>query len=234
MEKIRKIIRISIDKIFSYILEIFLSIYTKLYNFVYLRKKIELKENAKIEIYPKTHFLLKNASKIIVEDGTLRIGMEVGVLGFDPRMDNCRIYLENSELHTTGDVTIYPGCKIMATHSSSIIIKNGTKINGNSSILCKKKVEIGENCFISRGVIIRDDDGHSFSTDGSKPIKNIKEVIIKNNCWIGMNSIILKGVTIEDGGVIAAGSVVTKDVKKNTLVAGVPAKLIKKNVKWEP
>ncbi len=52
--------------------------------------------------------------------------------------------------------------------------------------------------------------------------------MIKDKTWIGMNSIILKGVTIGKGSVVAAGSVVTEDVKPYTMVAGNPAKYIKK------
>lgn len=48
--------------------------------------------------------------------------------------------------------------------------------------------------------------------------------------WIGTNAIILKGVAIGDGAIIAAGAVVTKDVPAHTLVAGVPAKVIKENI----
>ena len=54
-----------------------------------------------------------------------------------------------------------------------------------------------------------------------------KKVIIKDDVWIGSNVIILPGVTIESGAIIGAGSVVTKDVLKNTIVAGNPAKVIK-------
>lgn len=56
---------------------------------------------------------------------------------------------------------------------------------------------------------------------------------IGNHVWIGARAIILKGVTIGDGVVVAAGAVVTKDVPPNTLVGGVPAKIIKENISWE-
>ncbi len=50
---------------------------------------------------------------------------------------------------------------------------------------------------------------------------------MKRNCWIGANSVILPGVTIGENSVVAAGSVVTKDVPADTVVAGVPARVIK-------
>lgn len=53
---------------------------------------------------------------------------------------------------------------------------------------------------------------------------------IKDNAWIGMSAIILKGVTVGEGAIVAAGSVVTKDVPPHTIVAGVPARVIKKDV----
>ena len=55
-------------------------------------------------------------------------------------------------------------------------------------------------------------------------------IIIKDNVWIGMSAIILKGVTVGEGAIVAAGSVVTKDVPPHTIVAGVPARVIKKDV----
>lgn len=61
----------------------------------------------------------------------------------------------------------------------------------------------------------------------TKPIK------IGNHVWIGINATILKGVTIGDGAIIAAGAVVNKDVEENSLVGGVPAKILKKNIFWE-
>ena len=59
-----------------------------------------------------------------------------------------------------------------------------------------------------------------------------KPIFIGDHVWIGANSTILKGVSIGDGAIVAAGAVVTKDVKPNTIVAGCPAKEIKEIKEW--
>ena len=67
-----------------------------------------------------------------------------------------------------------------------------------------------------------DDDGHTFRNH-----KQVKAITIGNNVWIGANSIILKGVNLGDNVVVGTGSVVTKSFPNNSVIAGVPAKLIK-------
>ena len=57
---------------------------------------------------------------------------------------------------------------------------------------------------------------------------DLKPVLIKKNAWIGAKATILPGVTVGENAVVAAGAVVTKDVPANTVVAGMPAKIIKK------
>ena len=57
-------------------------------------------------------------------------------------------------------------------------------------------------------------------------------VRIGNKVWIATNAIILPGVTVGDGAIVAAGSVVTRDVPEKCMVAGVPARVIKENVEW--
>ncbi len=58
-------------------------------------------------------------------------------------------------------------------------------------------------------------------------------MIIGNHVWIGENALILKGVKIGDNSIVGAGSVVTKDVPNNSIVAGNPARIIKNNINWE-
>ena len=57
-------------------------------------------------------------------------------------------------------------------------------------------------------------------------------IVIQDHVWLGMNVIVLKGVTIGEGAIVAAGSIVTKDVPPHCLVAGVPAKVVKTDVTW--
>ena len=59
-----------------------------------------------------------------------------------------------------------------------------------------------------------------------------KEVIIGNKVWLATGAMIMSGVTIGDGAIVAAGAVVTKDVPERSMVAGVPAKVVKENVDW--
>lgn len=92
------------------------------------------------------------------------------------------------------------------------------------------RIEIGDNCLISQNVTI------VCSNHGIEADRHINEqawsrknayVIIGNDVWIGANSVVLPGVKIGDGAVIAAGSIVTKNVEPFSVMAGCPAKLLK-------
>jgi acetyltransferase-like isoleucine patch superfamily enzyme len=117
------------------------------------------------------------------------------------------------------------------TPSSKIIIGNNVGLNGTSITSRSRTITIGEDSMIAPNVIIVDSDFHvpwpperrrdycGTDSDG--------EVRIGKNCWIGMNSVILKGVTIGDNSIIGAGSIVNTDIPADSLAAGVPAKVVK-------
>ena len=108
-----------------------------------------------------------------------------------------------------------------------------------------RHIQIGKNVFINHactfldlgGIVIEDDvliapkvsiitENHPVNPKERK-ILDLKSVTIKRNVWIGANATILPGVTVGENSVVAAGAVVTKDVPANTLVGGIPAKIIK-------
>ena len=89
-------------------------------------------------------------------------------------------------------------------------------------------LSIGDRVAISPNVTIITSSGPESSKLKLKKLEKRKKVIIKNDAWIGTGVIILPGITIGEGSVCGAGSVVTKDVEPNTIVVGVPAKVIRK------
>lgn len=112
-----------------------------------------------------------------------------------------------------------------------VIGKNfSTNINCHINASVGGEIKIGNDVLLGPNVVLRTAN-HNFNLK-SKPINkqghNYADITIANNVWIGANVVILSGVKIGEGAVIAAGAVVNKDVAKNTIVGGVPAREIKK------
>lgn len=104
---------------------------------------------------------------------------------------------------------------------------NGTYVNNNCYFDNLEIVEIGDKCHIAMEVLFCT-VSHEIGSDKQRGGKVISAPIkIGNGCWIGARTTILPGVTIRDGCIIAAGSVVNKDCEPNGLYAGIPAQRIK-------
>ncbi len=114
-------------------------------------------------------------------------------------------------------------------------IGNNTYVGYGTTISVAKEVILGDNCMIAGGCLIMDSSDHPISPRkrlSHMPVdkEDVKSVKIGNNVWIGSNSVILRGVTIGDNSVIGAHSVVVKDVQPNCVYAGIPARLIKRDI----
>lgn len=136
--------------------------------------------------------------------------------------------LAGSRLIVDGQFMIYTGCSVILEAGAALQLGSGY-INNGVILHCHKQISIGHDVAFAKGVTIRDSDSHSIN--GNKDIT--APIRIGNHVWIGVNATILKGVTIGDGAVIAAGAVVTRDVPAHTLAGGVPAKVIKTEISWE-
>jgi len=111
-------------------------------------------------------------------------------------------------------------------------IGNNSNIGPYSYIGCSGYIEIGNNVIISPRVSIYAENHLYDRMDIPIKEQGVKKLHVKieDDCWIAANSIILAGVTIGKGSVVAAGSVVTKNVPPNSIVAGVPAIIIKQRI----
>jgi acetyltransferase-like isoleucine patch superfamily enzyme len=130
-------------------------------------------------------------------------------------------------------------------------IGDSTYIGGGTQLICAQQITIGSNVLIAWGCTLIDHDSHSLSwLDRSQDVQDWRRgmiggglagatrqknwdvvpkaaVYVQDKAWIGFNVIVLKGVTIGEGAVVGAGSVVTKDVPAWTAVAGNPARVIR-------
>lgn len=147
-----------------------------------------------------------------------------------------------------GSDSIVAGSFIFESESGYVSIGNYSYIGGGTFI-SRSSIEVGDNVTIAWGCTFYDHDSHSLDymkrrkdvSDELNDIRNgcnfiankdwsevkSKPIKICNDAWIGMNVIILKGVTIGEGAIVGAGSVVTKDVPAWTMAAGNPAKVVK-------
>lgn len=119
-----------------------------------------------------------------------------------------------------------------------------SKIDGTTEIMCVNHIVIGDYTRVAHNTVICDNNNHPVSPEYRKKMartpmnhksrwwqySDSSPIIIGENCWIGSNVRICKGVTIGDNSVVAAGSIVTKDVPPNCIVAGNPAKVVKTDI----
>lgn len=139
--------------------------------------------------------------------------------------------------------------QLISSHGGKITIGNRCLVGPSCCVGAVNEVTIGDFVRISNNVLIIDNNNHPVHPEDRKIMNSqndyssefrtwkysvSKPILIKDNVWIGRNSIISKGVTIGENAIIAAGSVVTKDVPANCIVGGNPAKVVKENIDLEP
>jgi acetyltransferase-like isoleucine patch superfamily enzyme len=184
--------------------------------------------NLRISGIPKMCYLIFKVSFISVCE---RISSFFWKLNIGSCGKNVLIQLNTSirhpkNLYLGNNISIGRGCNIFTEFDDSkLFIGNGSQVNSHCTLDFSGDLSIFENVLISDGVNIMTHE-HGYDPR-SKPTK--RSLIIKENVWIGANSIILPQVNfIGENSIIAAGSVVTKDIPGNVIVGGNPAKIIKK------
>ena len=188
----------------------------------------------------------KNKSKVI-SNNNLRFILYPESSNISNLIISVRNPLKDKKYIEIGENSQISGNFIFEIQQGKISVGNRTFIGGGLFI-CIDEIEIGDDVMFAWGCTVTDNNSHSHiwserkndvmewkkgldenKTGAYKNWTNVKtaKIIIKNKAWIGFNSIILKGVTIGEGAIVGAGSVVTKDVLDWTIVAGNPAKIIR-------
>ena len=132
--------------------------------------------------------------------------------------DKCR-FNSNTRFNFRG---INHRCILQTIKGGHIRIGNNCGFSG-VSIISGCKVSIGNNVLCGANVIIGDRNNHENIYGGFEPTP----VTIEDNVWVGMNSVIMRGVTIGKNSIIGANSIVTKSIPANVIAVGSPCKVIK-------
>lgn len=176
-------------------------------------------------------FNLKSKHNIVIDGfaNTIKVGTN---------QFSCRIHVKTGGYFEIGDNGKINNALFRNFLDSYMKIGNNCNFGGNCDIACHSfsKIIIGNNVLMSVNEMIYAHDGHAiFQKDGDsyKCINIIKKpIMIGDHVWIGYRCHILSGTDIGDGSIVGAGSLVNKKFPNNVIVAGNPAKVIKKNIAW--
>ena len=198
-------------------------VFKALYRFIHsiTHKGVKICNNGKGSLKTDIH----GNSNIIEISGGVKIENPLIIMnGSNNRLligKNCRIR-ERTIFRIDGDyVTISIGDNTTLQHDDIMVAQHAD-------------IHVGKDCMFSNHIHIRSSDSHPiYNNETGEWINKDNEVNIGDHVWLAANCKILKGVTIDDGAVVGAHSVVTKTVPSNTIVAGNPARIVKSNITWE-
>lgn len=166
-----------------------------------------------------------------IHSGMIRIGLDsVGI--FDNKKSRS-IWQVYGKVIFQGKCFLGHGCKISVEHNASLSFGKNFHCSAESSISTVQDIAIGDDCLFSWDILVMDTDWHRITNVDGNTLNPPRPVRIGNRVWIGCRTIILKGVSIADGTIVAAGSIISKDVTEcNCIVGKSPQQIIRENVKW--
>lgn len=205
---------------------LFWKIRSKISQTLGLRKSIRGNNNfipSSFSIFKKTKITIKGSNNSLV----------FGEKGY---INNSNITIEgNNNKIAIGDKVLFTKMNIHIVNDGNIVnIGKGTT-NSGTDIGCieGKKIIIGDDCMLSSGIKIINGDSHSIVNPKGKRLNISKDINIGNHVWIGYNTIITKGVTINDNSIVGAGSVVTKSFSNpGIVIGGNPARKLNSDITW--
>lgn len=209
------------------------------FNFKYLK----LKQAIKLPIIISHRVWLSktkgniNITSDRIKPGMIRIGF--GEVGIFDSMRARSVWNVDGIVNFDGSARLGHGIKISVEAEGKLNIGNNLIVTAESSIICRDEISLGENVMISWEAQIMDSDLHPIIDSENKIINKDEPIVIGDNSWIGSRVMILKGVKLPKGTIVAAGSTLTKGTLKNieekeySLIGGNPIKILKEDVTFK-
>lgn len=131
-----------------------------------------------------------------------------------------------------GNAVIYHGSNVNVAKGATLVLGDDFELGCSSNIFVSEYIEFGSSCMLSWNITVMDTDMHGIYDLTGKFINPAKQIKIGNNVWIGCDTTILKGSIINDGCVIAAKSLINKQIDdSNSIISD--HRIIKRNVYWQ-
>ncbi len=201
--------------------------YYRLFNYLPFNNKYRLRGN-KIKNYGKSLYKCKflcagKGNTIILHDDGMIRNTTFCIKGNNNTIEiGKNSYIVNGDLYIEDDGNI-------------ISIGDQTRLCGKIHLACteSKRIKIGNDCLFSSEIVFRTGDSHSLLDMDGNRINPAADIVIDDHVWIGYRVLVNKGVHIASNNMVGTGSVVTKRFDdSNTVIAGVPAKVIKNGTDW--
>lgn len=169
--------------------------------------------------------IIGDRNQILIGEGCVLNNLKIRMRGSDHRIEigrNCRV--------SRGGVFWFED-----DHCELKIGQNTTMVEVSIAVTePHSKVVVGEECMFANDIDIRNGDSHSvLEAESGRRINFAEDVTIGRHVWIAAHTVILKGVTIGEDSVVAAGAIVTRSCESGVILAGNPAQVIKKGITWK-
>jgi acetyltransferase-like isoleucine patch superfamily enzyme len=189
---------------------------------------LSVRYHGRIVVLRGTRLRLERGARIEVPRGCRLLIGKSHVAGAPASLHMMR----DARLTVTGQgrVAISRGARIVIMQDAHLEVGGETTINYNSAVTCGRRISIAPFCAISWNVNILDGNLHELIVDGVTQPRS-RPVVLGRYAWIGCGATII-GATVGTGAVVGAGSVVASDVPDRVVVAGNPARIVRKNVAW--
>lgn len=189
--------------------------------------------------------LIERGSRLsVVGEGRLIASRgSVLLIGFEPELRSASAVVvgDGGTLTIGGTVSILRGAMVNIGPTGHLEIADGLVLNEGGRIMCRERIAFGADCLVGYGSTISDSDEHEVIAQRDSLGRTYRDqshvvasVQIEDHVWIGAQAIVLKGVTIGAHAVVGAGSVVTHPVGSGELVAGTPARVLRRDISWLP